>query len=476
MAIIKLENVAATASITIQLIKDYSMYSSEIISSNGTIFQNTDTDTTLTFKVYKGVEDITNKITDVVWSKFYFDNDELKEDYTWGNLYNGKSKIVLHKNEIDEKSIIQASGYAIIEGIRELVTTARITIIKISDVYVSDITPNSPSDNMIWMDTNTDPPVLKIWNAGLGLWISSGTDIPIVKNTIKNSNFWTAIENYYEIENSYNIVTPSIIKYQNKNWAILQSKNRNSQSGGLAQNIDYPITKNSNYYLSFLAYRDSSLTYNGTQINIGIYSEDSKGNTDIILETTDVLTTSIGTVDVPFKTLDNTERLYIYIGTQSRANCKFYITDLSLYNSSVYYPWELCPDDVEKQMNAKLDNTRSSVFNTLMDNGSYQAFYESNNQYYVRAEYISPEITLKSDFDSLSEKLLSLENQNLLSKYNTLINNYNTLTNNYNSLINSYNSLTNKYNTLESNYNNLINTISSLESRIKDLEDSSNKE
>ena len=78
MANIKLDNVAATASITIQLIKDYSMYTSEIISSNGTLFQSTDTDTTLTLRIYKGIEDITNKITDIVWTKFYFDNDELK--------------------------------------------------------------------------------------------------------------------------------------------------------------------------------------------------------------------------------------------------------------------------------------------------------------------------------------------------------------------------------------------------------------
>ena len=80
MAIIKLENIAATASITIQLIKDYSMYTSEIISSNGTIFQSTDTSTTLTLKIYKGIEDITNKITDIEWSRFYFNNDELVED------------------------------------------------------------------------------------------------------------------------------------------------------------------------------------------------------------------------------------------------------------------------------------------------------------------------------------------------------------------------------------------------------------
>ena len=77
MATIKLDNIAATASITLQLVKDYSMYDSEIISSNGTIFQSTDTNTVLSLRIYKGVEDITNKITDIEWTRFYFNGDEL---------------------------------------------------------------------------------------------------------------------------------------------------------------------------------------------------------------------------------------------------------------------------------------------------------------------------------------------------------------------------------------------------------------
>ena len=199
MAIINLENIAATASITIQLIKDYSMYDSEIISSNGTIFQSTDTSTTLTFKVYKGIEDISDKIVDIEWSRFYFNNDELEEDTSWGSDKKNRPRVVLNKDNIEEKSIIQASGYSMIEGRRELVTTARITIIKISDIYISDITPINPSDKMMWMDTNLVPPTLKIWSDELGYWMTSGMEIPVIKNLIRNSNFWTNIDEYYEI-------------------------------------------------------------------------------------------------------------------------------------------------------------------------------------------------------------------------------------------------------------------------------------
>ncbi len=455
MATIKLENVAATASITIQLIKDYSMYNSEIISSNGTIFQSTDTSTTLTFRIYKGVEDITDKITDIVWSKFYFVNDELREEYEWGNDKKNKTKIVLDKDDLEEKSIIQASGYSMIEGHRELVTTARITMIKISDVYISDITPTNPSNNMMWMDMNTNPPILKLWNEELGVWITSGADVPVVKNIIRNSNFWTDLDEYYEIENSSHINEPGIVTYQSKRWVNLQSKNNNSQSGGIRQEIQYPITSNSNYMFSCIAYRDTG--HNGTDLRIRINSINSNNKTTTIIDTNETINTSITSIEVPFKTLVDTEKLTVFIGTQNKANCSFNVTELSLYNSSVYYPWELCPEDVDKQMNSKLDNNRLSVYNALTDNGNYKFLYEYNNQYYVRASYIIPELTEKDDFDSLEARVLTLENQKLNEAITQLQTKCNTLETNYNTLLTNYNTLQTKYTDLESRITALEN-------------------
>lgn len=409
MAIIKLENIAATASITIQLIKDYSMYTSEIISSNGTIFQSTDTSTTLTLKIYKGIEDITNKITDIEWSRFYFNNDELVEDRDWGKDKKNKQKIVLYKDEIEEKSIIQASGFSSIEGSRELVTTARITIIKISDIYISDIMPVNPSDKMMWMDTNKTPPTLKIWSDELGYWMSSGIDVPIVKNLIKNSNFWAPVDDYYTIENSNQIQTPVRVSYQNKQWLKLESKNTNGQSGGVSQEILYPIQSNSNYIFSLIGYREGYLSQN---VLIKIVSLNENGTATTIIEGDYSLGTDITSVSVPFTTLNDTKKLEIHLLTSdARVVRKVYVTELSLYNSSVYYPWELCPDDVDKQMNSKLDNSRTSVFNTLTDNGRFQAIYESENQYYIRAAYITPTIVEKTVFDALQTKVTELETQ-----------------------------------------------------------------
>ena len=417
MAIIKLENIAATASITIQLIKDYSMYTSEIISSNGTIFQSTDTSTTLTLKIYKGIEDITNKITDIEWSRFYFNNDELVEDRDWGKDKKNKQKIVLYKDEIEEKSIIQASGFSSIEGSRELVTTARITIIKISDIYISDIMPVNPSDKMMWMDTNKTPPTLKIWSDELGYWMSSGIDVPIVKNLIKNSNFWAPVDDYYTIENSNQIQTPVRVSYQNKQWLKLESKNTNGQSGGVYQEVQYPIQPNSNYIFSLIGYREGYLSQS---VLIKIVSLNENGIATTIIEDDYSLGTNITSVSVPFTTLNDTKKLEIHLlTTDARVVRKVYVTELSLYNSSVYYPWELCPDDVDKQMNTKLDNSRTSVFNTLTDNGRFQAIYESENQYYIRAAYITPTIVEKTVFDALQTKVTELETQltNLKTQY-----------------------------------------------------------
>ena len=429
MAIINLENIAATASITIQLIKDYSMYDSEIISSNGTIFQSTDTSTTLTFKVYKGIEDISDKIVDIKWSRFYFENDELEEDIKWGSDKDNKPRVVLNKDDIEEKSIIQASGYSMIEGRRELVTTARITIIKISDIYISDITPINPSDKMMWMDTNLVPPALKIWNDKLGYWTTSGMDVPVIKNLIRNSNFWTDINEYYDIYNNSHINEPVRTYNQNKQWLTLRSKNYNSRSGGVYQEIQYPIVPNSNYMFSFIGYRESG--YNGTAISIRIVSIDDKGVSTDIVNINEPLTFNIQTIEVPFTTNNDTTKIIIYLCTQDKSYSSFFVTELSLYNTSVYYPWELCPEDIDKQMNTKLDNSRLSVFDTLMDNGNYKAIYESGNQYYIRSEYITPAVAAASDLATLRNTVAQLSTQ-----LNTLQSHYTTLQSNYNSLLN----------------------------------------
>lgn len=456
MATIKLDNIAATASITLQLIKDYSMYDSEIISSNGTIFQSTDTETALSLNIYKGIEDITYRITDIVWTKFHFEDDELIEDLDWGKDKFDKHKVMLYKDELNEKSIIQASGYSMIEGKRELVTTARITIIKISDVYVSDIAPAEPSDGMMWMDTNKQPPVLKLWNNKLKIWESTGTDIPIIKNLIRNSIFWTNIDDYYTLINKNNLNT-SIVVYQNKNWLCLKA----DDTGGVSQAIQYPIIGNSNYVFSFIAYRDTQ-GYNGSNINIKIIETYEDGSEKIIANENKALSSNISTITVPFITSEQVNGLTVSLSTESNRRCSFNVTELSLYNSSLLYPWELCPDDVDKQINNKIDNNRLAIFNTLTDYNNYKAIYESNSQYYIRSEYIVPAVASADDLNTINTTLTQ-----------GLANTNNDLTTKYNDLLNKYNNLLNQYNNLNNSYTALSNTVTNLIYRIETLENNS---
>ena len=476
MAVINLENIAATASITIQLIKDYSMYESEIISSNGTIFQSTDSDTTLTFRAYKGVEEVTDKMTSIEWSKFYFNNDELQEDPYWGTNKKNQKKVVLNKDDIEGKSIIQVSGYAIIDGNRELVTTARITMIKISDIYISDITPVDPSDKMMWMDTNSTPPTLKIWSDELGYWITSGMDVPIIKNLIRNSNFWTEINNYYIINRPESLEPLDRYSYMNKQWLTLVSKSAAEESAGVSQEIEFPIVKNSNYIFSFLAYRQSTSGYNGRNISVKITSIDNKNKSTILVDKSYELQSNVSTIEASFVTKNDTEKIIVYIGTQRRSLCYFYITELSLYNSSVYYPWELCPEDIDKQMNTKLDNSRLSVFNTLVDNGAYKAIYESKGQYYIRTEYMVPEVPTRAELTEFVNKVnqIVLTCTTIKNDIAILQSTVSALGTKLNELESKYNTLQDKYNQLDSKHNTdiivLTESISSLIKRVEKLE------
>ena len=135
-------------------------------------------------------------------------------------------------------------------------------------------------------------------------------------------------------------------------------------------------------------------------------------------------------------------------------------------------PWELCPEDVDKQMGTKLDNNRTSVFNTLMDNGNYKALYESNNQYYIRAEYITPELATQADLETLKQTVTQLSTKltTLQNNYTTLQNSYTTLNNSYTTLNTRYTTLNNSYTTLNTRYTNLQNSYTSLENRVTTLE------
>ena len=89
------KDVLTRASTTIQIIDDTTLYKAQIFSSNGNIFNINETTSQLTVSVRKGVEDITNQFTDIVWSRFHSNAGQYEEDLKWGEQHHGKTTFTL---------------------------------------------------------------------------------------------------------------------------------------------------------------------------------------------------------------------------------------------------------------------------------------------------------------------------------------------------------------------------------------------
>ena len=73
--------------------------------------------------------------------------------------------------------------------------------------------------------------------------------------------------------------------------------------------------------------------------------------------------------------------------------CELYITELSLYNTNTNYPWELAPEDIQLQIENKLNNDHISVFNALTKNGTMEGIYvdiddNGEEHYYFNGSHI----------------------------------------------------------------------------------------
>jgi phage minor structural protein len=89
---------------TVEEVKDNIVYKVELSSSNGLIFKNGVISSTISAKVYKGKEDITDKLQDsaFVWQKFDKDG---KLDTTWTAAHTGVgSNVVVSSNDISTKA------------------------------------------------------------------------------------------------------------------------------------------------------------------------------------------------------------------------------------------------------------------------------------------------------------------------------------------------------------------------------------
>lgn len=389
-------NNVTTATITLYKIEEVSLYQAELISTNGNIFHPYDINTDLIFRIYLNNENITNKFTDIEWVKYSHDKDLIIEDIGWGQIHQGKDFISITRDDVKSKCIIQADAYMLINNIRTCVASARITLIDVNELYSNPEPPADPIDGSLWVNTSHTPPIIYSWNSVLNKWVEVGKTTPYVRNLIHNSNFWKLNTEDYLIDNIESLYSIKIENINGKEWANLKSKRltQNDISAGLYQNTIYPIVKNSDYCFSFLIRRFKDTVYDGNYVYCKIFSSNiNKESTVLVNELIPFDSDKDVQISIPFQTLNDTENIRCFIGVEPNKMCDYYITQLSLYNTKKYYPWELAPEDIQLQLDTKLNNDHNSVFNALTREGTmegiYKRFDESGTEhFYFNASHI----------------------------------------------------------------------------------------
>ena len=209
-------DVLTRASITLQIIDDTVLYKAQLYSSNGNIFSQRDESSEVYVRVYKGVDDITNKFTDIVWKRFTLDSQNNEEDLAWGEQHAGKTDIIITKEDIRSKANIQVEVYSIINGERTLVAADFITFIDINDLQGSDTPPENPKDGDLWLDTSVVPPRLMVWDSNLGMWVEVAVAGKDRRNLLRNSNFYKKSFDFWSPVNSPILEIESM---SGKKWA-----------------------------------------------------------------------------------------------------------------------------------------------------------------------------------------------------------------------------------------------------------------
>ena len=392
-----LPNNIASATITLYKINEVSIYKSELISSNGTIFHPYDLETTLAFTIFKESQDITKEFADIVWTRYSYNSDQFLEDENWGKEYTGLKTITIHKDDFKEKCVIQVDSYTVLNGKRTCVASSRITLLDINELYSSETPPENPKDGQMWVDTSGLTPIIHSWNNTLKKWIKVGPTTAVVRNLIRNSNFWKLNSDYFHMENDSFLRNLTVVNTFEKNWLRLKSSKATSSeltTIGVYQATEYPIIINSDYTFSFLAYRVKDIENVGEKIYIKILSINSQNeSTELGTFLEPILDTTYKRVNCTVKTLNDTVSIKVIIGVEPTKMCEFYITELSLYNTDKIYPWELAPEDTQEQLDTKLDNDQMSVFNALTKNGTMEGIYMSidengDEHYYFNASHI----------------------------------------------------------------------------------------
>lgn len=400
------KDVLSKASFTIQIIEDVAIYKAQIFSSNGNIFGIGDKSTDISLVVWKGLEDITSKFTNIVWKRFTSKSSGYVQDKTWkpNSTDTPVTKFTLSKEEIDERAKIQVEVYSTINNIETLVAIDYINFIDVNDLQGSPTPPSNPKKDDLWLDTSVSPPKLKVWDEDKQQWIDvfiAGEDR---RNLLRNSNFYKKTLDYWNI---VGVPAVSVIPWNKNKWARINSDgsiNDNNDLNGIEQTINN-TNSNSPYSFQMLAkaYVQEGETAN-VNAKVCFYSINETNVKTLIetaiynlTETQDIYTNN-------FSSLSDTKKIQILITGNKQEAFDYLVTNIKLENYPINTEWELAIEDVQDALDNKLQNDQEDVFNALTNNGEWEGLYsewDDNDikRYYLNASYIKSNTIIGNDLN-----------------------------------------------------------------------------
>lgn len=382
------KDVLTRASITIQILEDVALYKAQLFSSNGNIFSSSDESSELYVRVYKGLDDITSKFTDIIWKRFTSNSDNIEEDLAWGDKYSGKTDITITKDDIKQKANIQVEIYSLINGERTLVAADFITFININDMQGSDLPPENPKHGDLWLDTSVTPPRLMMWDSNLGMWVEVAIAGRDRRNLIRHSNFYRKNFDYW---NNVNNSILEIESMSGKKWAHIKSNIVQNDYCGISQIVNANAKGQYSFQMLSEIYIQSAYP-NGDAL-VAFYSINSLGTKTLIKEETFDLKTDEKVFTSTFNALEDTKQIEVIISGQKNTNFDFVVTNIKLENHPIPTEWELAIEDMQDALDQKVGNTPEEVFDSLTDGGKMQGIYvdideHGQKNYYISGRYI----------------------------------------------------------------------------------------
>ena len=383
------KDVLTKASITIQIIEDVAIYKAQIFSSNGNVFGTSDKSTDINLVVWKGLVDITEKFSDIVWRRFTSNESGYQEDLNWGDKFLNQKSFTLTREDINERAKIQVEVYAPINGKRQLVAVDYINFIDVNDLQGSPTPPENPNQGDLWLDNSVIPPRLMMWDNDLQSWVEVTVAGKDRRNLLRNSNFYKATTDYWEIVNNPILEIESL---NAKKWLRIKSETSKPNLCGIKQIVKNAIAK-SNYAFQMLSkVYNQSIAPEGNAL-VSFYSIDSNNIKTLLKEEIFDITNDAAVFTSTFTTLEDTKSIEVNISGEKNKIFNFLVTNTKLENYSVATEWELAIEDIQDALDNKVGNTPEEVFNSLTDNGKMQGIYvdideQGRKNFYFNATYI----------------------------------------------------------------------------------------